>query len=307
MADRIIAGVAFPDISDPPSSDGERKLRSALSSLSLGGSAAIYPWIYYEAIDSYLGPWGPSGYPIGYGKKYCVLFNTSLKLDGSEEAKKWVYSTTRNLQDSITNYILMQYRIGNLNKITKESLKDAAFESHVSSYLKGGMTRVVVNAPVAVAIIATIPLEEFWGSDFVATWKQAIITAGGVMLQIAASPAVTAAVLLAPVHSGYLARARQRDAQAEWGELRDFTAAKIRNWNRLLTSGKLEGMVALTELRREIILIENRDMKYTGILELRLKTEQKLHELCELYKDLERDTPEIGRWLDLKFSGWRKY
>lgn len=32
------------------------------------------PWLFYEEMDKYLGPWGESGYLIGYGRKYCELF-----------------------------------------------------------------------------------------------------------------------------------------------------------------------------------------------------------------------------------------
>ena len=41
-------------------------------------STATSTYQFYEEIDAWLGPWGGSGYPIGYGKKYNILFSQVL-------------------------------------------------------------------------------------------------------------------------------------------------------------------------------------------------------------------------------------
>ena len=47
---------------------------------------------FYEEIDAWLGPWGPNGYPIGYGRKYNIAFTTDPILNSGRfpVARNWI-------------------------------------------------------------------------------------------------------------------------------------------------------------------------------------------------------------------------
>ena len=66
------------DMADPPDRRPSR------------GHAHLY---LLEEIDKYLGPWGNDGYPLGYGKKYNILFTTDPLLMTHTNVQNWVWKT----------------------------------------------------------------------------------------------------------------------------------------------------------------------------------------------------------------------
>jgi len=56
---------------------------------TIPGAATTYQ--FYEEVDYWLGPWGTAGYPIGYGKKYNILFSTNPPLNRDlKHGRPWV-------------------------------------------------------------------------------------------------------------------------------------------------------------------------------------------------------------------------
>jgi hypothetical protein len=82
---------------EPPKKDSEptteniAKLELWLTSIIAGHPGATKSYTFYEEIDKYLGPWGADGYPIGYGKKYNILFTTDPSLMNNSDVKRWVW------------------------------------------------------------------------------------------------------------------------------------------------------------------------------------------------------------------------
>ena len=67
----------------PPTPENVRKRQAWLDSITAyRASTAGRPWTFYEQIDKYLGPWGEQGYPIAYGKKYCILSHPAAYTEG---------------------------------------------------------------------------------------------------------------------------------------------------------------------------------------------------------------------------------
>ena len=69
---------------------------------------SIEPWTFYEEVDNFLGPWGNSGYPIGYGKYYCVAFNSNEKLRANPQTADWIRRTTIVLQEALRDFIMIR-------------------------------------------------------------------------------------------------------------------------------------------------------------------------------------------------------
>jgi hypothetical protein len=119
------------------------------------------PWLFYEEIDRYLGPWGSSGYPLGYGRRYCQLFYGNAELKTSPATRDWVHKTLLMLQVAIKNFVLQRFRRGTLGRLTEPEFRQAAFDSHPEAYTEGGLAMVAVVAPTMIPVIATIPRLEF--------------------------------------------------------------------------------------------------------------------------------------------------
>lgn len=127
-------------------------------------SAALTTYQFYEEIDRWLGPWGASGYPIGYGKKYNIAFNTDPILNSPyfPVANAWVHQTTINLQVALVDVIVAAIRDNKLYRIIQEDqLRKAAFDAHPGAYLRGGLMRVAEQEPECIPVIVAIAWEQF--------------------------------------------------------------------------------------------------------------------------------------------------
>ncbi|RPA80454.1 hypothetical protein BJ508DRAFT_195319, partial [Ascobolus immersus RN42] len=72
---------------------------------------------------------GSSGYPLGYGKKYCDAFSAN-RSKFSKAGQKWVDSTMECLQ-----VFLVPHTSGS----TCKKIKDTAFKSHSDCYIYNGI------------------------------------------------------------------------------------------------------------------------------------------------------------------------
>lgn len=177
-----------------------------------GHALAAHTYTFYEVIDTYLGPWGASGYPINYGKRYNVLFTTNQTLMANNTTRTWVWRTTIFLQEALVTFILGRFRAGTLARLTEPELRAAAFASHPHAYTQGGLALVALTAPELIPTITTIPGAEFspTSPNIGATISQVVSTAGMVIPRTLGN--LIAAAM--PAHSGSLVRAHQRDQSA---------------------------------------------------------------------------------------------
>jgi hypothetical protein len=173
--------MAPPSKQSLPSPEGALKLHRWLTAHMDGGPASTHPWTFYEVVDTYLGPWGEHGYPIGYGKKYCVEFSSNEALQQSWVVQSWTGSTLVKLQEALRDYIVRQYQAGTLATLREPALRAAAFQSHPEAYVDAGLTDIFLDGDVnALLNIAAIPAAEFdpRSEDFGATIQQALKTTG---------------------------------------------------------------------------------------------------------------------------------
>ena len=192
----------------PPTKENINRLRLELTSVIVGHVNASDPWTFYEVVDQFLGPWGPSGYPIGYGKYYCVLFNGNEKLQDDPETSAWVAKTTTKLQELLRDAILQRFQAGTLGSITEPELKAIAFDTHPAAYDAGGLSRVVLVAPELLPTIMLIPKAQyipFYGNSL-ATAEQIVITIGMISGKVVGGALAAAA---GPAHTGIFQKASQ--------------------------------------------------------------------------------------------------
>ncbi len=209
------------------------------------------PWFFYEEMERYFGPWGEKGYPIGYGKKYCVLFYTNHTLNTSRAGRQWVERTLNLLQVALKDFILSRYAEGTLAKLSSDEFTQAAFDSHPKAYTGAGLTMVVLLAPSLGFEIAWIPRIEFlpWADHFGPTILQVFETAAIAM-------PLTLGTLLAgvgPAHTGLYPRGGMsgfRELQAYQRQANEFGAMA-----EAVRGGNCDHVGALERIQKRIILL----------------------------------------------------
>lgn len=93
--------LTLPPKNAPATPQNVSALRQGLTSVIAGHPGAIEPWTFYEELNAYLGPWGMQGYPIAYGKVYCMAFNGNEELARNPQTREWVRKTTVALQEPL--------------------------------------------------------------------------------------------------------------------------------------------------------------------------------------------------------------
>lgn len=245
---------APPPKNSTPTPDRVKALDNWLLSITDGHPKAKEHWTFYEEIDAYLGPFGDEGYPLGYGKKYCILFNNDLMLRKSKNAMAWVKRTTILLQTYLRAYIVERYRQGTLKSLTEEELRKMAFAQHPRAYTKGGLVNVMLLAPHMLPQIATIPATEFFSENWVSSWAQLITTGKLVIAEMAGTMLATA---VGPAHTGLYARAHEKDRQEfrRRQQIGDFLDAL----KKAIESGKLDRVEWLERATTDLNRIEYPD------------------------------------------------
>jgi hypothetical protein len=99
---------------------------------------------------------GPSGYPLGYGLRYCDAF-AAVRGRFSAAGQAWIGTVMLCLQDA-----LVPYETGAEPVDGCAALKEAAFATHPVCYVRSG----VCTLPVAdwEVLVHTIGLEQLLGS-----------------------------------------------------------------------------------------------------------------------------------------------
>jgi hypothetical protein len=294
---------APPPKTSKPTSTRVRALDAWLLSITSGHAQSEKPWTFYEKIDAYLGPFGDAGYPIGYGKKYCVLFSTDVNLSHNPTTRAWVWRTTMFLQTYLRLYIVKQYEQGTLGTMTEAELRVAAFQSHPRAYTRGGLTLVVLISPHLLGMITAIPSAEFSGANSSSSWAQAVQTARLVMPE---AIGMTFAGLAGPAHTGLFSRAAEQDRVAfqrrmQLGDMLD-------RLKRAVLSGKLDRIAWLESATTQLNHTEYPDQamsKFAG--EVAAAANARKKQLAARYREDIRFLPELRLQYDAYDPDWIRW
>ena len=92
---------------------------------------------YFDCLESQY-HCGPSGYPVGYGGKYCNRFKSNIN-NFSPEGQKWIQGTLTCLKESILSDVIHP------DGKTCDDVKREAFQSHVHCYVQNGFCDLAFN------------------------------------------------------------------------------------------------------------------------------------------------------------------
>src|SRR5260370_31608817 len=202
--------LSLPAKTAQPTPENIRMLETGLTSAIAWHPQSIQPWTFYEELDQYIGPWGNKGYPIAYGKLYCIAFNTNPKLMANPQTAEWVRKTTIALQEPLRDFVVGRFRSGTLPRLTEAELRQFAFSIHPAAYTESGLAIVTIVAPELIAVVISIPRAEFnpRSDNFGPTLKQVLSTLRLVSPRIAGDSLAAAA---GPAHTGLFSHAIQMD------------------------------------------------------------------------------------------------
>jgi hypothetical protein len=234
-------------------------VHAQLTSVIAGHALAYTTYQFYEDLDTWLGPWGQRGYPIGYGKFYNIAFSFNQNLNADPNAREWVWKTTILLQEALRDYVVGRVRDCTLPGLTQAQLQQAAFDSHAQAYDQGGLAMLMLAAPELIPIITTIPYREFspTSDNFSATIKQVFTTLGRVSPQMVGN---SLAVLAGPAHTGILRRAAQQDQQRFMSEM--ALSSELDSINTAINRGELDYIPVLDLVIAKLSAREFPDQNY---------------------------------------------
>jgi len=295
----------LPAKSGPSNVASTKVLTDGLTSVIAGHPGAVEPWTFYDVLDEYLGPWGDRGYPIAYGKYYCIVFNKNEKLLGNPQTREWVRKTTIALQEPLRDFVVARYKAGTLATLTESELRAYAFSVHPSAYVQGGLTMVVLTAPELVPIIASIPSAQFnpHSENFGPTVTQVFATMGQVLPQ---ATGMSLAALAGPAHTGILSRAAQLDAR---DLQRDVTTSQwLSETQRRLKRGQLDNFALLNKLTSRLNDTQFEDQALArAAREVIQVADTRKHRVASYYRNLLATKPALGGRIDQLYPGWRTW
>jgi hypothetical protein len=301
---------------EPPKRDSEptqaniQKLEQWLTSIIAGHPGATHTYTFYEEIDKYLGPWGEDGYPIGYGKKYNILFTTDHNLRTNANVQNWVWKTTIKLQEELRNFIVQAYQGGNLrpdrykSSEFKEELKKAAFKSHSKAYVSGGLTIVAMLSPEVILTIVRIPGTELspLSTNFKASVQQVLGTIEKVIPEMAG---VAMATLAGPAHTRSLQHAHRRDMNTVWGKMQVIDHL---NWLKgAIGRREVDAPPILDEIIRKLNVREFPDMGTAKLAREVIEAAQKRKKALSYTYRLEvANDPSLRFFYNQCLEGWEQ-
>jgi hypothetical protein len=297
--------IKLPAKNATPTKDHTEAVKNGLTSVIVGHPQAVQPYTFYEVLDEWLGPWGNAGYPIGYGKFYCIVFTTNEHLNENPQAREWVQNTTALLQEILRDYVVERFEKGTLSTISKEELRDYAFKSHPKAYTEGGLTLVVMLEPQLIPVIMTIPGAEFdpRSDNFGPTIKQVLATISIVAPEVAG---YSLAGLAGPAHTGLFARAARKDQR----RLLDFqaTVRQLDFLKKSVQSGKVDHIPLLNKItdRLNATRFENPDFARQA-REIIMLANQRKRALAKTYERMVKDNQEIRSRLNQQVPGWSEW
>jgi hypothetical protein len=292
-----------PSRNSTPNPARIKALDDWLASITEGHPASQNPWTFYEEVDAYLGPFGEQGYPIGYGKKYCVLFNGSAKLARDPEGRAWVRKTTILLQTYLRQFIVSRYAAGTLATLTEPELRKAAFDSHPLAYTKGGLMLVLVTSPELAVTIAKIPGAEFVGNESGAAWKQFFVTGSLLIPEIVGQ---AGASMAGPAHTGIFSRAVEQDYQRFLGHQR--LADYLDRLRKGIDGGQFDRVVWLERITSQLDQTEFPDRAFKQVAnEIVRAADARKRMLAGKYRRDIALSPELRRHYDAYDPDWSNW
>lgn len=298
-------GLVLPPKDAQPTAANVKALQAGLTSVIAGHPQAKYPWTFYEVLDRYLGPWGPNGYPIAYGKFYCVAFNANEKLLSNPVTHQWIAITTVKLQESLRDYVVARFKAGTLARISEPELRQAAFATHARAYTDGGLAMVILVAPELIDVIATVPGKEFspWSANFKSTVMQVLSTLDQVAPR---AVGIGLATLAGPAHTGLFARAAEMDMRDMLTE--QSTALSLKRLLTQIRSGALDSIPALQAITDRINSTEYPDrglaIQARQVIEA---ADERKHYVAKKYRSLVQIRPDLRSKLDTTSPGWNQW
>jgi len=288
-----------------PTPENIRALEAGLTSAIAGHPQSIDPWTFYEELDAYLGPWGQNGYPINYGKFYCVAFTSNEKLQANAETADWVRRTTVALQEALRNFVVNRFKAGTLSTLTEGELRQYAFDSHPQAYTSGGLPMVALVAPELLPVIVSIPRAEFdpRGVNFGPTVRQVLATIGLVAPQMVGN---SLGALALPAHTGIFRRAVQMDQnrilqEQAWG--RNLTLLQ-----QSIERGELDSIVMLEQLTNRLNATEFPDQGFAYLARQVVNAaNQRKRYVAALYRKLLQLRPDFKTNIDESQPGWSNW
>lgn len=296
--------LTLPPKTAPATPANVNALQQGLTSVIAGHPGAVQPWTFYEELDAYLGPWAGQGYPIAYGKYYCMAFNGNEKLQRNPQTREWVRRTTIALQEPLRDMVVERFRAGTLARLTEPELRSFAFSVHPQAYVQGGLTMVVLTAPELLPIIASIPSAQFdpRSENFGPTIRQVGATIEMVLPQAAG----TVVAALMPVHSGLFARAAQQDAQRFRQDL--ALGQWLGTTQRQLDNGELDSMALLTRLTERLNATQFGDQGMAAAArQVVASADARKRRLAAYYRAELVRNPALATQIDRLQPGWRAW
>jgi hypothetical protein len=295
--------VGPPSRNSVPTPEHVKALDDWLASITEGHPLAKNPWTFYDEIDAYLGPFGATGYPIGYGEKYCMLFNNNGRLKKDPQGRAWVRKTTIFLQTYVRQFIVERYRTGTLGSLTEEELRKAAFDSHPLAYTKGGLTLVALLAPELLPTIAAIPKAEFVGSRAGAAWRQFFVTGSLVIPEVAG---YFGASMAGPAHTGIFSRAADQDFQRLMGHQR--LATYLEQLRTAIADGQFNRIVWLQQITSRLDQTEFPDPAFAQLAgEIIRAADARKHQIAGQYRRDIALSSELRGHYDAYDPGWANW
>lgn len=281
-----------------------KALTDGLTSVIAGHPGAIQMWTFYEVLDEYLGPWREQGYPIGYGKYYCIAFNGNEKLARNPQTKEWVRATTVTLQEQLRDFVVTRFRAGRLAQVSEAELRAFAFSTHPKAYVQGGLTMVALVAPEMIPTIASIPAAQFnpASENFGATIREVFATLEIVLPQ-AAGTLIAAAM---PVHSGLLRTAVLRSQQ---NMLQDLAFDRwIGDARRQIDSGRLDRIASLNQLTAKLNATQFKDQGFASAARQVIEAaDNRKRKVARYYRDQIQKNPRLATSIDKLDPEWRRW
>lgn len=300
-----------PPKNSEPTQENVKKLERWLTSIIAGHPGATNTYTFYEEIDKYLGPWGKEGYPIGYGKKYNILFTTDHNLQSNTDVQNWVWQTTIRLQEELRDFIVQAYREERFlppsikywtDRDLNRNLKEAAFNSHPKAYVSGGLTIVAILSPDALWRIGHIPRAEFspLSGNFKASAQQVLDTIEKITPEMAG---ITLATLAGPAHTHSLKHAHYKDMNTAWGHRQLIDSL---NWLKgAIRRKELDAPSILDEIIRRLNAREFPDMGTARLAREVIKTAQtRKKALIYTYQMEVANDPSLRPFYNKCLEGW---
>jgi hypothetical protein len=302
---------------EPPKKDSEptpenvAQLEQWLTSIIAGHPGATRSYTFYEEIDKYLGPWGKEGYPIGYGKKYNLLFTTEPHLMTNGDVQQWVRKTTIKLQEALRDFIVEAYRNERLYPssqeywkpdLLKSNLTKAAFKSHAQAYVSGGLTVVALLSPNSLWDIGNIPRKEF--SPLSPNFKVSVEQVFSVIDKVIPETAgITLSTAAGPAHSRSLQYAHHKDLEAVRGQAQAINSL---NWLRAaIERRELDVPPTLDDIIRRLNAKEYPDMRTAALARKVIESaRQRKAALTYGYRMELLDDPSLRPFYDKYLQGW---